>query len=138
MALNAPIFSWCPSYEPVQTKQTRIIEARFGDGYSQRSRDGLNSVSRVWKLQWITEEAIAEAIDDFLTSRGNVEPFYYIDPTGRFSGLYVCETWDKRQIGPVDYGVTAEFEESFAVVNELQSQLAGFASFNPYIIKIIG
>lgn len=139
MALNAPIFSWCPSYEPVQTKQTRIIEARFGDGYSQRSRDGLNSVSRRWKLQWINEDqAVAEAIDEFLTARTNVEPFYYIDTTGRFSGLYTCETWDKSDTGPGLCTVTAEFVESFALVNELQPQLAGFASFNPYIIKVIG
>ncbi len=131
MALNAPIFSWTPSYEPVQTKKTRIIEARFGDGYSQRARDGLNSVSRAWKLQWVNEDqAIAEAIDDFLTERGNVEPFYYIDTTGLRSGLYTCETWDKSDTGPGLCTVTATFDESFAIVNELQPAIDAAGSLD--------
>lgn len=58
--------------------QAKILKADFGDGYTQRSADGLNNVKRSTTLAWnnlsIDE---AQALEDFFVARGGWEPFIY-------------------------------------------------------------
>ncbi|WP_421793509.1 phage tail protein [Hydrocarboniphaga effusa] len=119
MALNAPIFSWVPSYEPEISREARLIEVRFGDGYAEHDADGLNFLPRNHSLQWVNEERqTAYAIDNMLVERGGYKPFYYVEPAGETIGLYVCRSWRMRQTGPIYYTLTATFEEDFSLPNE--------------------
>jgi phage-related protein len=133
------LFIWVPSYEPEESHAPRLNSAQGGDGYSQDAPDGLNHDPMHWVLTFehcLRDEA--DAISGFLKSKGGHTPFYWVSPTGDIGALYKCKTWSRSQSGPSTFRIRAQFDQSFDQVNELQPQLAGFASFNPYIISIIG
>ena len=138
MALNAPIFTWCPSYEPELEYAPDLLLAQFGDGYSQAAPNGLNHVRRRWTLNWNSEDqATADAIRDFLIERGFYQPFYFADPAGTQIGLYTCRTGlRRRQNGPRLYTLSATFEESFALPNQLQPVLDAYGDYDAMVAAL--
>jgi phage-related protein len=69
-------FMFEPSYSSSLDTQTRRIEAKFGDGYSQRQRDGLNSNNHTWKLSFENRsDREAKAIGNFIEDKGGVDSF---------------------------------------------------------------
>lgn len=125
MPLNAPLFTWCPSYEPELEEPPQLLVAKFGDGYSQAAPDGLNHIKRRWTLSWNNEDmATAKAIRDFLRERGGWQPFYWIEPTGVEAALFTCPAGlRRRQSGPQLFTLSATFEEDFNLPNEAQEIL---------------
>lgn len=136
MALNAPIFTWCPSYEPELEEAPQLLTAKFGDGYSQSAPDGLNHIRQRWSLSWNAEDtATAKAIRDFLRERGGWQPFYWIEPTRAEAGLFTCPAGlRRRHVGPGLFSLSATFEEYPFLPNQLQPQLYGFCTFDNLII----
>lgn len=67
-----------PSPGTMAKPELRLIKTEFGDGYTQRTRDGLNhsrdSLSLTWEL--LTPEQ-GRKIDAFFRERGGDRPFYY-------------------------------------------------------------
>jgi len=45
-------FSIEPSYVIQMDEEAQVLQADFGDGYSQRAAPGLNSIKTVWQLVW--------------------------------------------------------------------------------------
>ena len=39
---NEPYFLWAPSYNVQQSYQPKLQEIQFGEGYTQRTKDGIN------------------------------------------------------------------------------------------------
>lgn len=77
------------------SRDLKILEAEFGDGYSQPTPDGLNHIKHKVKLQWngLTEVEYT-AINAFFTARGGTEAFYY-QPAGFSTPLkWRCKEWD--------------------------------------------
>lgn len=69
-------FMFEPSYSSTLDTQTRKIEAKFGDGYSQRQRDGLNSNNHNWKLAFENRsDRETKAIANFIEDKGGVDAF---------------------------------------------------------------
>jgi phage-related protein len=82
-------FNWIPSYSSNNDVQIRKLEARFGDGYSQRQRDGINSVMSSLNLTFENRpDSEAKAIMHFVESKGGVESFY-------FTGISLYKTGNK-------------------------------------------
>ena len=96
----------------VNTKSS-IREAKFGDGYSQRSPDGIYNLARMWEVRFAgipTDDA--NAIVGFLTARGGYESFDWTPPSG-VAGKFFCRAWSD---GHDSYGIqsiSATFEEVF-------------------------
>lgn len=93
--------------------EAAVAEAPFGDGYTQRAQDGLNSLRVTVPLRW-TNLVTAEwsSINDFLTARAGYQAFYWT-PVGHPQMKWTCKTW--RTV-PKDYGyfdVTASFRREF-------------------------
>lgn len=40
------------AYDSAKTVKHRTLKAQFGDGYSQRAPDGINSQYEVWAISW--------------------------------------------------------------------------------------
>ena len=103
-------FTWPPDNGAKESHEPSRREVRFGDGYGQRSPNGLNPDMPLWKgLSWSGRSAseISDIVA-FLDAQGSVEPFNWTPP-GRTSGLYICPVWERRYVdGPVIY-VTADF-----------------------------
>lgn len=101
------------------TNQTeaRILKATFGDGYAQRSADGINTVVEKYDLTWenISREE-AEVIIAFFKARGGYESFEWTPPGYTVASKWTCEQWGRQHINPVLDTVTATFNQSFDLV----------------------
>ena len=78
-----------PSFGSSPKIKMRVLEAQFGDGYTQRAGDGLNVTQSEWNVVFndlIDTEA--ETIRAFLEARAGVEAFYWTPP-----GEAVARKW---------------------------------------------
>ena len=109
----AETFTWTPSYSSNLTRQPRVLEAKFGDGYSLRMGDGINNNPQFWGIVFVergaTEMGNAEA---FLAARGGHECFWWTPPGGS-ALLFVCKTWKRTYAGYDMHGLEATFEQVF-------------------------
>lgn len=115
-----PIFSppSPPSVGSAPDNEVRLLEARFGDGYRQVARDGLNHKRATWSLTWDTLTRVdADAIVDFLDARGGNELFDWQPPGYGAATQFRCPQWSPPRPGMGDdvFSVTARFEEAFDV-----------------------
>jgi len=103
-----------PSYSSQEAVDFKILEADFGDGYSQRAADGLNSKKTEWSIVWENREnADIALLYNFLIDKLGYEAFYWTPP-----GESVVRKWIARGLEktPVSVGystLTTEFEEVF-------------------------
>lgn len=112
--MPVPNFYWVPDSEPNEAIKQRVRRAQFGDGYSQRSRDGINSRTSSWSLSFTNRsQAEADAIIAFLDARGGVEAFTFDLPGENSGRLYVCEDYARTPGGTL-FGVSATFKEEAA------------------------
>lgn len=77
----------------------RVMTNAYGDGYSQRVGDGLNTMPRTFTLTWgPISTPNAEIIVAFFEARKAVECFFYTTPrdaaAGRTARKYLCSDWE--------------------------------------------
>ena len=61
---------WIPDQPLGRDDAVRLRVAQFGDGYAQRTLDGINALTRTWSLVWENREAaIIEAMVNYLIGR---------------------------------------------------------------------
>lgn len=106
-------FTWIPDWGAQEQHRPRVRRVQFGDGYQQRSADGINTKPRSWTLTFGGRtDAERTAILDFLNARGALEAFDWTPPSGA-AGKWVCEQWSRTA---TTYGATtiqATFSEVF-------------------------
>ena len=108
-----------PAPRMPRKRNTRTLEMTFGDGYSQSTEDGLNSVFDSVSLVWpgMTETA-ADELDAFFTERAGSKPFYWTYPRASVPQKWKCKTWDRTPLTSKGNGmdrdqITATFTEVF-------------------------
>ncbi len=106
---NPPI---APSPGTRHAPKVNLLEAEFGDGYTQASPRGLNHIQRVATLRWDgLTEAQYNTIEDFFVTQGGYRPFWY-QPRGFATALkWVCKEWDGSDNSP--WRFTAKLEQHF-------------------------
>ena len=87
-------FDIVPSYAPRSLRQPRVLSAKFGDGYEQRSADGINADLQSWELNFETVPTReADAIEAFfIGNQTAVSPFLWTAP--RPLSDYYARTWE--------------------------------------------
>lgn len=76
-------FFFIPSYSNSLDVNTRVIRLQFGDGYSQRQRDGINSNIAAWGLSFENRsDKEAKAIINFTEDKGDTEAFQILFSRG--------------------------------------------------------
>ena len=107
-------FVWIPDYGSQEQHKPRVRRVQFGDGYQQRSADGINTDPATWVLSFGNRsDAESQAIVDFLAARGGVEAFDWTPPRGSSALKWICPQWQRA---PTNYGswtVSATFEQVF-------------------------
>lgn len=114
--MSTPIF--IPPINPspglTDTPEFKILEADFGDGYTQPTPHGINHMRHVIELSWeLLEADQMEVIRDFLESRGGVESFHYTLPGEVLSKTYRCAEWRVTALQADLYAITATFRQTF-------------------------
>jgi len=103
-----------PDSDASKSVQPRIIEANFGNGYTVRAGDGLNTKPVTWTLSWsVLTSAEADYIDGFLDDKAGYIAFLYTVP-GDTERQYTCKEWS-RMPGEVLEKVSAKFVQNFDI-----------------------
>jgi phage-related protein len=92
----------------------KILKADFGDGYTQWTREGINTVRRSLSLSWEDMTPTqAKSLTDFFNDQGGVSPFYWTPSDETVALKWTCDNYtDKRGQGGLRT-VTATFDQSF-------------------------
>lgn len=108
-----PIFIWLPSYNSDidQTPKNKYIS--FGDGYQQRTKDGINNNLINTNLNFENRDlSEVTAINHFLYQRQGVESFYWVPaPPFNKKKLFICKNWNSVPNFYNNYSIKAKFEE---------------------------
>jgi len=118
---------WIPDQPLGRDDAVRLRVAQFGDGYAQRTLDGINALTRTWSLVWENREAaIIEAMVNYLIGRKGNSFLFKEQQTGNVYQVW-CDTWNvswdirRRHFTgsistPLYYGtLSAEFKRAYGV-----------------------
>lgn len=84
-------FNWPPNRDPVKKVTPRLLQAQFGDGYSQRIPDGINSMIRTWSLSFNNRDSTEiDSIESFLRATKGSLSFDWTDPDG-YTAKWTCK-----------------------------------------------
>lgn len=74
----------------------RVLEAGFGDGYTQRTPDGLNTLKEKYTLIFepLTESEY-ETLETFLNQKQGAEAFLYAIPPSSTQKKWTCKKYNK-------------------------------------------
>lgn len=102
-------FTWTPSYPATQISKPTVRRIKYGDGYEQRLRYGLNQDLKEWDLVFDnrSDEERSE-ITAFLTARAGVEAFNWVTPFGTV-GAFVCDEWTSEHKACNQNTISARF-----------------------------
>ena len=106
-----------PSPGTKSKPEVKVLEASFGDGYTQTAGDGINNIREILTLNW--EHLLptqADQLENFFVERAGYKYFYY-QASHRYSPrLYLCKEWDRGTIQGGFATFTATLRQSFAFV----------------------
>ena len=91
-----------------------VLKANFGDGYSQRAINGLNSARQEWTVVWQQlSETDADTVTDFLDARLGAETFDWTTPLGALKTFSNPDGYTKVNTVNTNSTITAKFIEQF-------------------------
>lgn len=105
-------FTYDPIYSVNLTQSPRVRVAQFGDGYMQRSGDGINRQARTWSVKFSGTQSEIDVIDAFLTNEGGITSFDWTPPTGT-SGKFLSQEWTVSAGDYNDWILSSTFNEVF-------------------------
>ena len=92
----------------------KVLKAQFGDGYAQRSGDGLNKRQGTISVSIINLTVVeARVLTTFFDERGGYRSFSYQTPDDFFPRLWVCETHSLNYVDANIRSITATWSEVF-------------------------
>jgi len=101
-----------PSVGLSKSVEPRIQSVPFGDGYSQDSPDGINTMLAKVPASWNSlSEADADTIEAFFEGLGGTGRFTYQIPGEASARTWKCTSWQRTWLRGVRYSFTAQWEE---------------------------
>jgi phage-related protein len=103
-----------PSIATSRTVEARTLEAGFGDAYTQRAGDGINTIRDSWDVEWTCLDSTAYTeINSFLEARQGFESFEWTPPGESVEKKYICKMWNIAHLGNSKYRLNATFNQVF-------------------------
>lgn len=91
------------SYGSSRSLSHRVLSAEFGDGYSQRTADGLNTAVESWDVTWNNLTlANGRLLTKYLSTRRGYRSFKWTPPNEARYKVWICESFSDQ---PVTYNV---------------------------------
>lgn len=89
-------FTWTPDIGFSVSSKPTVTVAQFGDGYSQRIRDGINTLGQELSLEFKNRSLNDIAnIRTFLESMAGAEAFEFTAPGTSTAKQYICSEWSE-------------------------------------------
>lgn len=107
------IFSWIPDYDASEDSEATISEAKYGDGYVQRTAIGINNIQITWDLAF-TLRPLTEvnAMNDFFNEHKGATSFLWTPPGGT-EQAFICKKWKRIIRTNGDCSLSATFERAY-------------------------
>ncbi|MGF6958007.1 phage tail protein [Paraburkholderia youngii] len=87
------IFQWCVTAASYDL-EPRVLSAAFGDGYTQRRPNGINTQDKVWSIEMRNQSAqVAADVLAFLEARNGVDVFIWTPPRTTTPQDVICPKW---------------------------------------------
>lgn len=107
-------FTYSPSNAAQRTYEPLVLIAKFGDGYEQRTRPGINNNPERWDLSFNNKtQAVADAIEIFFSDHGGVNSFGWTAQASPVERYYKCTRWTRSFTQKGVHSVAAYFEQVF-------------------------
>lgn len=107
-------FDWIPDFGYQQTRTPRVRSVKFGDGYEQRTPDGINNDAQKWSVKFQNRTfSESNEIVDFLSARGGWQAFDWIPPFKDDAIRVVCRDWSEETTSYNLRTINATFEQVF-------------------------
>lgn len=113
-----PLDVFSPTHQPSpqgtrRAVKRRVNTAQFGDGYSQRSGDGLNTSPRTYTASWgAIAAAEAETYEAFFDAHKST-PFLWTPPLESAERKWIAGDSDQGYLGGSTVSLTCTFTEVF-------------------------
>lgn len=107
-------FTWSPDEGASASVTPSVETTKFGDGYQQRVRKGINGMPQIWSVEFTANIATSQQIKAFLETHEGALSFDWVTPISE-SGVYVCKEWSMAKVAPAILKLTANFEQVFEV-----------------------
>jgi phage-related protein len=111
--ITKPSFIWSPSYNFSVDTEPLVRSIRFGEGYEQRLKEGINN--SLIKIDFSFEKRSLKestAIIHFFSERDGAESFIFSVPEPyNVRKLFVVRSWNLTQTFVNNYSIKANFEE---------------------------
>lgn len=110
----ASVFQWIPSYGSDSESTVPLREAKFGDGYTQRTGLGINNIADKWNLTFSNRSgATKDAIIAFLRARANGTSFSWTPYDSAESVRVYCKQWSIVAVDHDIFSITCTFERAY-------------------------
>ena len=106
-------FSYTPTYAVAMDVTPRVRTTVFGDGYTQRSGDGLNTQRQVWSLEFVSDSSSIDNIETFLRNTGGVDSFDWTPPRQTTALKFIYTSYARAPIGPYTDRLSVSFRQEF-------------------------
>lgn len=116
----AVAYTFSPPYHPDWGLQRQfkplVLRAAFGDGYSQRTADGINSLPVTFSARWTNLVAAdKDTILNFFIARKGYQSFYYQYVDESSPKVYICGDWSYTHDDAGAYGISANFMQVYDI-----------------------
>lgn len=106
-------FKWKVERNVTPSIEYRVIETRFGDGYTQLSADGINTKDVSYSIRVHARTNEAKQIMDFFDRHKGIKSFFWTPPLDTI-GLFTCRDPSWNDEGGGLYSITGTFTKAYA------------------------
>jgi phage-related protein len=106
-------FTYVPKYGARKKVPVRVLTTDFGDGYRQRSADGLNTIKETWDLEFFKEDVDIDDIENFLINEGGYIAFNWTPLGEVVSKKFTCKDWNRTKTSHDVDTLTCTFVREF-------------------------
>ena len=76
--------------------EPKVNSVEFGDGYTQRQLQGINSLLRSYSVEVKVKNKDRLEVDEFLKKHKGIHPFLFKDPFTGKSVKVICSKWPAK------------------------------------------
>lgn len=117
--MAAKTFKWRVERDVSPTIDFRVIKAQFGDGYVQRSSDGINTKEEQYSVKVNALTPVAKEIRDFMNELNGTKGFLWTPPLSDL-GLFTCADPKFVNLGGNLWSFSGTFVKVFASLSGVQ------------------
>ena len=107
------VLPFAPQFSSRAKRQPRVRKSGFGDGYEQRTADGLNVIRDEWDLVFTLKRADAESLLSFFDGLQGVSRFQWTAPGQSQALNYICDDWNYQLLSTGAMTINAHIYQDF-------------------------